>query len=181
MLPIKIANLVLRDFRASDVGEYQKVRDDSKFQRFYSEEDSSLEKSGQLIRAFIDQSHDTPRTKFQFAITLDSGTLIGSCGIRLEGSGTASIGCEVGRHWHGSGAAREAGLAIIEFGFRDLGVTSIYAETISENIAAIRLCRTLGMRQTHVRDNDRSFKGRTWSTAVLELSRSVWRETHAGT
>ena len=43
-LPIHTKNLVLRDFRLSDLPAYQALRSDDKFQRFSSEEEATPEK-----------------------------------------------------------------------------------------------------------------------------------------
>ncbi|NYH26837.1 GNAT family N-acetyltransferase [Paraburkholderia bryophila] len=171
---IMAGSVALRDFRAGDLIQYQRLRSDPKMHRFYSEEDSSDARAGQLLEMFIEQSTSRPRTKFQLAVESASGELMGTCGIRIESPGEASIGCEIGRQWHGSGVAREAASALLEFGFSTLDVTRIYAETISENVAAIRLCRSIGMTAMAERIADRTFKGRTWNTTVVSLSREEW-------
>jgi [ribosomal protein S5]-alanine N-acetyltransferase len=170
---IELDNLILRDFRPADLIQYQRLRNDPKMHRFYSEDDSSEHRASQLLDMFIEQAASVPRTKFQFALESE-GELVGTCGIRLESSGEASIGCEVGRRWQGSGLARKAATAILEFGFSTLCVGQIYAETISDNRAAIRLCNVIGMTVMAERIGDRTFKGRTWNTTVLSMSRETW-------
>lgn len=155
------------------------LRGDAKFQRFYSESDAAPEKSAELLAMFIEQSNEQPRTKFQLAVTSNNADLMGSCGVRIEAPGHASIGCELGRRWQGSGAAREATRAIIDFGFDQLKLDRIYAETISENKAAIALCQSLGMRIESERVGDQFFKGRHWNTVVLALLAGDWRAVHA--
>jgi ribosomal-protein-alanine N-acetyltransferase len=179
---LSTANLILRDFVPSDLGAYLALRMEPKVLRFSSEEESTPEKAAQLLQLFIEQASAIPRTKYQLAITLQDGTLIGSCGVRIEAPGAASIGCEVGRQWHGRGAAREAGLAMLAFGFSELQLDKVYAETIPENLAALRLCRTLGLRLAHTLPAHHHFKGRSWASAVYELTRAEWRATSvAGT
>ncbi|AMC34271.1 GNAT family N-acetyltransferase [Janthinobacterium sp. B9-8] len=174
MLPISTQMLLLRDFTPADLNAYKYLRSDKKFQRFYSEEDSSPEKSEFLLNLFIQQAKEQPRSKYQLAIVSHSGELMGSCGIRIEAHGNASIGCELGRHWHGTGAAKQAAQAIINFGFRELNVQRIYAESITNNKAAIRLCESLGMYIEAERVNEQFFKGKSWSTVVLAMSRKIW-------
>ncbi len=174
MFEIRTETLLLRDFRNSDLEALRSIRRDAKFQRFYDEDDSADLKADHLLRIFIEQAAETPRLKYQLAITTRSGELIGNCGIRSEGTSEFSIGCELGRLWHGKGVAREAGKAMINFGFRELGANRIYAETVSENKAAIRLCRLLGMDLETERENDRYFKGREWGTTTLSIYRGTW-------
>ncbi|NHQ85257.1 GNAT family N-acetyltransferase [Iodobacter sp. HSC-16F04] len=175
MQPISTPMLLLRDFTPADLNEYKKLRNDEKFQRFYSEEDSSAEKSEFLLDLFIQQSKEQPRRKFQLAVVSLAGELMGSCGIRLEDTANASVGCELGRRWHGTGAARQAAQAIIEFGFSVLKVQRIYAETIAGNKAAVNLCKSLGMHIEAERINDQFFKGASWNTIVLAINKNDWR------
>ncbi|WP_321846929.1 GNAT family N-acetyltransferase [Paraburkholderia bannensis] len=178
MISLASKEILLRDFRWNDLLQYQTLRSDPKLQRFYSEEDSAPEKAKELLGMFISQSRETPRTKYQLAIVAGSGDLMGSCGIRIESLGHASIGCELGRQWHGTGAARFATNALLEFGFVELGIQRIIAETISENKAAIKLCKSVGMKIESECINDRRFKGRTWTTTILAISRDEWRINH---
>jgi ribosomal-protein-alanine N-acetyltransferase len=166
-------NLILRDFRPADLIHYQRLRSDPKMHRFYSEDDSSEQRAGQLLTMFIEQANSRPRTKFQFALESE-GELVGTCGIRMESPIEASIGCEIGRQWQGSGLARRAAAAILDFGFSTLGVGRIHAETISDNRAAIKLCKVIGMTVTAERIGDRTFKGRTWNTTILSITREAW-------
>lgn len=179
MISIPSNGILLRDFGWDDLPQYQYLRDDPKFQRFYSEADSAPEKTKELLAMFISQSEEIPRKKYQLAVVSSSGELMGSCGIRIQSPGNASIGCELGRRWHGTGAARCAADALLEFGFLELAVERIFAETISENKAAIRLCKTVGMIVESERLNDRNFKGREWTTTVLAIKRDEWQASRA--
>ncbi|REG50441.1 RimJ/RimL family protein N-acetyltransferase [Paraburkholderia sp. BL6669N2] len=178
MTSISTKEILLRDFRWDDLSQYQTLRSDPKFQRFYSEEDSAPEKAEELLGIFISQSREAPRTKYQLAVVAGSGDLMGSCGLRIESPGHASIGCELGRRWHRTGTARFATDALLTFGFVELGVQRIFAETISENKAAIKLCQSIGMSIESERVNDRCFKGRTWSTTTLAIRRDEWQANH---
>lgn len=169
--PLITANLILRDFTAQDLPAYRALRSDVKFQRFSSEEEATDEKAAELLQLFIEQGRAKPRMKYQLAITLKDGTLIGSCGARLEREGAASFGIEVGRTWHGKGFAHEAGAAVIAMAFDVLPIHELYAETIPENRAATRLCRQLGFRLVEERISTRTFKGRSWNTVVYAMRR----------
>lgn len=174
---IKTERLVLRDFKQTDLPAYQALCSHSDFQRFYSEEDAAPEKAKQLLNMFIVWATEQPRTKFQLAIEIPSEELIGSCGLRItsvdEKQGT--FGCELDRaHW-GKGYALEASRAVINFGFTELNLHRIYAETNSENLLAIALAKKLGMRvEGELREN-RWFRGRWWSSTILSILEPEWR------
>ncbi|WP_395826477.1 GNAT family N-acetyltransferase [Collimonas sp.] len=80
-------------------------------------EDASPVRSDELLDTLIGQSIYLPRTRFQCAITTKRGELIGACGIPPEARQQASIGCELGRKWLGSGYALEAANTVMHFGF----------------------------------------------------------------
>lgn len=172
--PLVTSNLILRDFTAQDLPAYRALRSDAKFQRFSSEEEATDDKAAELLQLFIEQSQAKPRMKYQLAITLKDGTLVGSFGVRTERPGIASIGCELGRRWHGKGYAREAGIGALMFAFLDMDIELVYAETIPENRAATRLCTALGLEWRDTRPGARYFKGRTWDTAVFVANREPW-------
>ena len=93
MFEIVTERLILRDFEIQDVSSYIALTQDSKYQRFYDEDDCSIEKAEFLVNLFIEQARDLPRSKYQLAIVLQqTGEVIGTCGIRLEADQQASMG-----------------------------------------------------------------------------------------
>lgn len=158
---IETDRLILRDYSLSDTRKFVEMSEDSKFQRFYSEEDCNPEKWQTLIELFISESKSIPRHNFNLAISLKAdNSFIGSAGIRIEDNQQASVGCSLTRNFQHSGIAQEAMGAIAQFGFEELRLHRIYAETISENKAAIILCKKLGMRKEAEFVEHRYFKGR---------------------
>lgn len=176
---IETKRLVLRDFKKTDLPDYLKLCADSDFQRFYPQEDATPEKVGQLLEMFIGWANEQPRTMFQLAIEVAAtGTLVGSCGVRIasDEQKQATFGCEIARAQWGKGYALEASRAIVDFGFRKLNLHRIYAETISENRAAVALAEKLGMRiEGELRENA-WFRDRWWNTVILGVLESEWSE-----
>jgi RimJ/RimL family protein N-acetyltransferase len=180
-LIIETTRLVLRDFRASDADAYCRLTSDPKYQRFYSEEDCSEEKSRQLVAMFSAQPRSDSRTEFQMAIELrESGELIGTAGLRVEPDQQASIGCGVGRAYQSVGYADEAMFALLKFSFGNQKLHRVYAETIDENKPALRLCRKLGMREEARFIENRYFKGKWWSTVVMAMLKLEWERKLKG-
>ncbi|WP_127560220.1 GNAT family N-acetyltransferase [Saccharospirillum alexandrii] len=181
MLIIETKRLLLRDFERGDVAAYCTLTGDSKYQRFYSEEDCSVEKSRSLVEHFVLQSEELNRSKYQLAICLKStGEFIGTVGLRVELNKQASVGCGVGREFQSAGYAEEAMSALLTYGFDALDIHRVYAETISDNIPAIRLCKALGMREEAKFIENRFFKGKWWSTVIMAMLKTEWcrRSSH---
>ena len=169
MLILTTERLVLRDFSLHDLDAYIALRNSEKFKRFYSEEDVTKEKSKALLELFIEQSKDQPRMHFQLAITTLNDVLIGSCGFRIEEDKQASIGCELAQEWQSQGFAEEAAKGMINYALSSHDLHRFYAETISENIPAIKLCKSIGMRVEKELVEHRCFKGRWWNTTILSV------------
>ncbi|MGI9878362.1 GNAT family N-acetyltransferase [Vibrio chagasii] len=181
MFKLETHRLVLRDMTLEDQSAFVAMSQDAKYQRFYDESDCEPIKYHQLTRLFIEQAGEEPRQSYQLAVeSKESGKFIGTVCLRLEDNQQASMGCAFAREIQGKGLPIEAAKALAGFGFSELGVHRIYAETIGENLAAIRLCKSLGMRQEACFKDHRFFKNKWWDTVVLAMLRSEWEGVSNG-
>lgn len=172
---LETKNLILRDFKPADEADYQAFTADEKYQRFYSEEDCHPQKALELVNQFVSECKLTNREHYNLAIIdKHNKQLIGVCGVRLEAHGQASVGCGINRAYHASGSAKEAINCLLDFAFNQLNCHRIYAETIVENKAAIRLCKSMGMREEAKLIENRYFKQRWWSTSILAMLKHEW-------
>lgn len=81
-----------------------------------------------------------------FAITAPSEGLLGAIGLRIEPAHRrAELGYWIGRPFWGRGYATEAGVAVIGFGFEELGLNRIQAHHFVRNPASGRVMQKLGM------------------------------------
>ncbi len=177
MFFIETEHLILRDMRIDDEQAFVALSRDSKYQRFYAEEDCTVEKYQALTQLFIQQACAIPRTAFQLAVELKAtGNLIGTVCLRLESDHQAAMGCGLARQYQCQALMQEAAIALANFAFTKLNVHRIYAETISANRAAVKLCEQLGMRKEAVFRENRYFKGRWWDTVVLAILCTEWHK-----
>ena len=124
----------------------------------------------------IEWSLPRRRIRYQLAI-VHGAVLIGNCGIRQPGRDAveAEFGCELAPAAWGHGYAAEASRAIFSFGFTELRLQRIFANTNTANSPAIALARRLGMREeasAHQAD-------RGDSTVVLGISERHWNDAFA--
>ncbi|PHX06440.1 GNAT family N-acetyltransferase [Vibrio splendidus] len=175
MFKLETDRLILRDMSLEDECAFVAISQDAKYQRFYDESDCEPNKYRELTQLFVAQALEVPRQSYQLAVeSKDSGKFIGTVCLRLEGDKQASMGCAFSREIQGQGLSIEASKALADFGFSELGIHRIYAETISKNLAAIKLCKSLGMKQEACFKDHRFFKGQWWDTVVLAAVRSNW-------
>ncbi|UOE84960.1 GNAT family N-acetyltransferase [Vibrio splendidus] len=177
MFKLETDRLILRDMSLEDECVFVAMSQDVKYQRFYDESDCGPNKYRELTQLFVAQALEVPRQSFQLAVeSKDSGKFIGTVCLRLEGDKQASMGCALSRETQGKGLSIEASEALADFGFSELGIHRIYAETISKNLAAIKLCKSLGMKQEACFKDHRFFKGKWWDTVRLAVVRSDWKK-----
>jgi RimJ/RimL family protein N-acetyltransferase len=180
---ITTERLVLREFVADDWAAVLAYQSDPRYLRFYAWTDRSEAEVREFVQMFLVQQSERPRRRFQLAITLpEDGRLIGDCGIRRkpQNDWEAAIGFELApEHW-GRGYATEAALAMVDFGFRELGLRRVSSWCVADNAASARVLERVGMRlEGRLRENER-FKGRWWDTLLYGLLESEWRAMAAG-
>lgn len=85
--------------------------------------------------------------RVNFGITLRSGgALIGSIGLGINRDHQrAELGYWIGKPYWGQGFATEAACAVLEFGFRELGLHRIFAHHLTRNPASGRVMQKAGM------------------------------------
>jgi RimJ/RimL family protein N-acetyltransferase len=91
----------------------------------------------------------------------DPDELLGTASLRrFSRDRRAELGYWLGADAWGNGYATEAGAAIVDLGFRELGLERIYAQVLEGNSASCRVLEKLGMinegtRRRHVRKGRR--------------------------
>ncbi len=175
--------LRLREFHPSDWEAVLCYQSDPRYLRYYDWTSRTEAEVRAFVDRFIRDQAESPRLRFQFAITLrtpapDSDTLIGNCGIRKasEEATEGDIGYELAPWFWGHGYATEAARAVVAFGFDTLTLHRIWAECVAENTASVHVLEKLGMQQEgHLREN-RWMKGRWWDTLVYGILDREWRD-----
>jgi [ribosomal protein S5]-alanine N-acetyltransferase len=169
--------LILRDFTPDDWPAVLAYQSKPLYLRYYAWTERTPEAVRDFIDIFIAQQSDSPRTKYQFAVTLKaSGTLIGCAGVRKDSpdSHQASIGYELDpAHW-GKGYATEATRTLMNYGFDVLKVHRIWAHCVADNLGSQHVLEKLGLRrEAHLRDAE-YYKGRYWDEYIYAILESEW-------
>ncbi len=151
---------------------------DPRYLRLYPWTDRTKADARAFVEMFLDQQEERPRRRFQLGITLsEGGEVMGSCGIRrkTENEWEADIGYDLApEHW-GRGYATEAALAMVAFGFRELGLHRVSSWCIADNVASARVLERVGLRmEGRLRENE-YFKGRWWDTLLYGMLEDEWK------
>jgi RimJ/RimL family protein N-acetyltransferase len=170
--------LVLREFVPDDWPAVLVYQRDPRYLKLYPWTDRTEDDVRSFVQRFVDQQTERPRRRFQLAIAFpDGGQAIGNCGIRRKPGNNweADIGFELAPEYWGRGYATEAALAMVDFGFRELGVHRISSWCIADNAASARVLEKVGLRpEGRLRENEH-FKGRWWDTLLYGLLEREWR------
>jgi ribosomal-protein-alanine N-acetyltransferase len=144
--PVLITDrIILRELRKEDAADLLVFRGDAEEQRFNSEPLQNLEQCVALIDE-VRGGYDA-ETGVPWALALkSSGRVVGLFGYHHwdRYHQRADIGYDLARELWGQGLATEALTAAIRFGFSDMQLNRIEAETIADNEPSTRLLGRLG-------------------------------------
>jgi [ribosomal protein S5]-alanine N-acetyltransferase len=173
--------LLLRELVEDDWRAVLAYQSTPEYLRFYEWTERTPESVQAFLRMLIGFQHETPRSKFQFAVVLpENGQLIGNCGMRVRDPvlRAGDIGYEFDPLFWGHGYATEVAHAMLAFGFAELGMHRIAAICVADNVASAHVLEKIGMRQEARFREHEWFKGRWWDTLVYAILDHEWREQH---
>jgi RimJ/RimL family protein N-acetyltransferase len=147
-LPITTERLVLRRYTHDDAEDTLEFASQPSVARVTS---GNIEATEEGIRRYIDlQNSYQPFEKdkaFDLAIQRkEDGKVIGLVTLICRDHKKGVIGWALGVAYRGQGYATEAASALMDYGFRSLGLHRIQADTSSGNPDSLRLMERLGMR-----------------------------------
>lgn len=159
---LKTNRLVLRELNKSDADDIKRHINNVEIAKYLLvvPHPYSLKDAREFIQSTIESARQTPRTKYNFGITLKTeGKVIGGIGIdKIDRfHGTATIGYWLGQTYWRNGYTTEAFERVISFGFNTLKLRRINISAYAENKASNGLIKKVGFsyegqRKKHVRD-----------------------------
>jgi RimJ/RimL family protein N-acetyltransferase len=174
-LPIRTERLTLRDFRADDPDDVQVYASDPEVARFMPWGPNTREETKVFIDTRLAAQADWPRLTFDLAIER-AGLTVGSVGLRLRDgpNRTAEIGYCLRRDLWRQGLMTEAARALIDVGFRALGLHRVVATCNTENAGSFRVMEALGMRREGGWFRDQRVKGEWRNTYLYAVLAEEW-------
>lgn len=170
--------LLLREFEESDWQAVLEYQSDPLYLRYNPWTYRTEEDVRAFVNMFVIQQKEEPRTKFQFALVLQTeGRLIGNCGIRKRhpDATKADIGYELNSRYWGQGYATEAARAMLAFGFQTLELHRIWADCVVENVASAHVLEKIGMQREGRLRERKWMKDRWWDMLVYAILEQEWR------
>jgi ribosomal-protein-alanine N-acetyltransferase len=169
--------LRLRQIERSDADALFAIHSDAAWMRWYGVDPiTERSQAGQLAEFFA--SWSGVGTGFRWGLERKQDRrLIGTCGLfRWNKSWhNCVIGYEIARGCHGRGYMREALDAILAYGFTEMGLHRIQAETHPDNAASIGLAARFGFRFEGVHRGQAFWSGRFHDLNCYALLEPEWR------
>jgi ribosomal-protein-alanine N-acetyltransferase len=169
--------LLLREFEERDAPDCNAYEREPEVARYQSSDVRTLDESLAYIRKSLATTRETPRRTFDLAIVLRAdGRLVGRAGVHVTDP-TAREGTLWyvlhPAHW-GKGYVPEAGRALLDFGFGELGLHRVFIDCDPRNLASVRVGEKLGMRrEAHFVENA-WIKGEWVGTLILAILDREW-------
>lgn len=154
--------LILRDYQVDDWEQIHIYAADADFSKYEIWGPNTLEDTHKFIKEMIQQSGANPRYQFNFAVCLkENDLLIGGCGIRreTEQSHIANLGWAINPEFQNKGYATEAAQALIEFGFKKLNLSVIYATCDTRNTPSYKVMEKLSLKRVGFIKGTKEIKG----------------------
>ena len=177
-LPLATKRLVLREFVAGDYEAVYAYASDPRVTRYMLYGPRDPMDTHEYLQRVIRYQSDRPRTIWEVAVTQRSdGALVGAGDITILKAGEGDLGYMLRHDVWGQGYAGEIASALIDAGFRDLGLDRIFSTVSTENTRSMRVLERAGMRwEAHYRRFAQA-KGRWWDCHLYGTSRPEWEAT----
>lgn len=170
--------LLLRRTRLTDAPDVLIFRRDPYVQRFNGPVFKNEVEAQELIQELDDEY--SYKRGICWGVTLkDENKVIGLFGFHYWNKyhRRAEVGYDLNRAFWGQGIASETLRAMLNFGFEQMNLNHIYADTIADNFESVRLLEKLGFHRDGTR---RSFSweddGTFHDSALYSLLQSEFRE-----
>ena len=163
---LRTERLLLRPFRLSDVDDVLEYGSDPEWAAFFDPYDR-VATEDMVARAVLTSWDEHP----WFALELD-GKVIGmaTLSLSLDRRHVAELSYDVARpHW-GKGLAPEAARAVVDWGFREMGLANVTAYADARNRRSWRVMEKLGMTREGL-----MHRGQGRETVAYGVLREDWR------
>jgi ribosomal-protein-alanine N-acetyltransferase len=176
-MELRTDRLTLREFREDDwpaLYDIESREDVARYQDFAPR--TSAESQAHVLES-IAGTRQQPRQTYDLAITLvESNALIGRIGLGITDPdiGEAMLWYTLHPDRWGHGFTTEAARAMVDAGFRELGLHRIYADCDPANVASWRVLEKIGMRREGHLVENAFIKGEWVDSLIYAILAREW-------
>lgn len=170
---LETERLTLRDFDQNDSAGVFKNFSDSKVVEFLMEPITQIEAAEEFIDAFQEEFQAQKSITWAIALKEDN-SFIGTCTCELLPGGHAELGFDIARsHW-GQGYMSETLQAILNYGFKSLGLVKIKAHTLLLNWRTIKLLKRHHFQVDGVLRENTFVRNKVMDEIFFSLEKDAW-------
>lgn len=176
---LRTHRLKLRRVVLTDAPALHAIHSDAEWMRWYGVDPLRTVEEAQELAQLFGHWFEAG-TGFRWGLErCEDGRLIGTCGLfRWNRSWrNCVIGYEIARDCQAQGYMREALSAVLAFGFDEMGLHRVQAETHPDNSASIALAQGLGFRLEGVHRQQAYWNGLFHDLNCYSLLEPEWRRT----
>lgn len=147
MYPVRLCGelTILREFSPADLSDSLAIVGDDEVTRWLSFDSRGEDQAAAMLAGIAERARQEPRTEYYLAVTLPGDDrVIGFARLGLDGVKAAKLGYAVRASEQGHGYATDAARALIQFGFRELGLHRISAAIGPDNAPSLSMIKRLG-------------------------------------
>ncbi|QEE14810.2 GNAT family N-acetyltransferase [Promethearchaeum syntrophicum] len=174
---IETERLILRNIDLKDTETFLEYRNDPLVAKYQSWEPPLIrEQVSDFINNLQTHKIGEPGKWNQIVWILKKNLVhIGDCALKVqEDTMQAELGFTLSRNYQGKGYAYEATRALINYAFEELGLHRIFSITDCKNTTAIKLLKSLGMRQEGHFIENIFFKGAWGDEFLYAILQKEW-------
>jgi RimJ/RimL family protein N-acetyltransferase len=175
--PLRTERLLLREFHKADLDGVHAYAADPKVARFMDWGPNTREQSVEFMDRKLAEQAQWPRDEVTLAIEhISDGGVIGSIRLAINDrpNQTGDFGYSLNSAYWRQGYATEAARAIVDVGFRTLGLHRIWAECDVENLGSWGVMEKLGMRREAVIRDGKFVKGEWRDRHLYAILADEW-------
>lgn len=139
--------LLLREWTVeTDFQWFYELNSDPLVVQYTGDEPFENSEAAYQFLAQYDQYRKYGMGRWAVSLKEQPATVLGWCGLKYHpDSDQVDVGYRFFRRYWGNGYATEAAKASLEYGFQTLGLNTIYAHAMKDNMASIKVLEKIGM------------------------------------
>ena len=176
-LKIDSERLKIRNLKSSDLSDFHFYRSNPDVTKYQGFDTYNIEQSKEFIQKQLNKKFGKAGEWVQYGIeNKKTGRLIGDCAIKLDENDIriAEIGVTISHTEQKNGYAKESLTAILNFLFSINGFHRVTEIVDVENIASIRLLKSLGFKQEGHFIENIFFNGKWGSEFQYAMLKQEW-------
>ena len=181
IVEIRTPRLLIRNLKLEDLSDFHLYRSNPEVTRYQGFDVMTIDQAKEFIQGQLGKEFGSAGEWGQYGIeNKDTGKIVGDCAIKLHQNDTriAEIGITISHLEQQKGYAKEVLSGILFFLFNTKHIHRVVEIVDTENVASIRLLKSLGFRpEGHFIENI-FFKGKWGSEFQYAMLKKEWDKKH---